>query len=1339
MGKYHLVLILVFISPLAFSQPRPLYNNLEQRSSQILAQSIEVAERARLEKVYELAQKNNWLLKQHFSDGTTMILSGMSETGQPIYEISYQNRLAALTTRTNTLYEGGGVGLNLTGGSDVMKNRLAVWDAGKILNTHIEFGGRVSQADNATTVDGHATHVTGTMIAAGINPNVKGMAYGANILAYDFSNDNVEMAAAASGLLVSNHSYGTVTGWKYNGDRPGTDTNLKWEWYGDSTINDQQDYKFGFYDTKAREWDRIIYGSPYYLIVKSAGNDHGSNGPPAGTAYFLGSSQRTSKTARANQNGYDQISMYGNAKNIFTVGAISALANGYNVITDPKISSFSSWGPTDDGRIKPDIVGDGVSVLSTTSTNNSAYTSLSGTSMSSPNVSGTIFLLQELYVNLNKVFMKSATLKGLAIHTADDAGNVGPDYIYGWGVLNARKAAEVILNRDQSAMISERVLNPNETYTMQVVASGKGALTATICWTDPEATASTATAANFNNRTPKLVNDLDLTITDGTTDNLPFVLNPDQPASLATRGNNIRDNVEQVLIPNAIPGKTYTVTIKHKGTLTNGKQDYALIMSGIGGKAYCESKATTNADGKILKVVLGNITQNGMDGCQTYNDFTSKIAEISTGQPLPLEITVGSCGQNVDKFVKVFIDWNNNGSFEEANELVASSGKLANNEILKTTINAPSGLVLGSLTRVRIVCVETNNAANVSSCGNYTRGETQEFLMRFTQPARDLALNALLSPQTGFCGNQANIVTVSVKNVGTETISNIPVSVQVKDSTGRVLGTLTGTIAQPISAFNDAKISLTAPFLGQLEAGKTYTFECSITQSDQDMSNNVLVVKRVTAQPTPAPNATATFCDNDPVALISRGTGGTAFWYDSAIGGNFLAGGNVASSTIKTPNNVYYVVQNQFNQKIGPSTKSAFGGGSYSGNFGPAPFFRTEVPMVLESARLYIANAGKLTFTVLGLDDSYVSEVTLDVVPTRNSNAPNVGAPSGQIADDPNDLGAVYQLNLPIPKAGDYKISIGYENGASIFRSNVGVSGFPFKIPNVITYRGALFDNGTKIDTLTTAYYYFFDLKLAALGCPSSRMAVTAQTATKMQPTISTDGKNTICEGKNIQINATPNAGSYQWLFNGQPIVDATKPSYLAASTGNYIVSASLNNCLPTQSASLTLTLLKPEKPVITAKEIELTSSVIDGNQWFLNGMAIAGATNQKLVAPQTGAYTVKANVNGCGDALSDEKLITITALFPLDLVGNIVMKAYPNPVQNTLICEVSNVPNSTKIIEIILADINGRIIARQSVEKTGQIFYSEFNLENIKNGTIIAVFKDKNEVVYGVKKVLKQ
>ena len=64
--------------------------------------------------------------------------------------------------------------------------------------------------------------------------------------------------------------------------------------------------------------------------------------------------------------------------------------------------------------------------------------------MASPNIAGSMLLLQQHYNDKNGVFMRAATLKGLSLHTADDAGSIGPDPSFGWGLMNTMAAANTI-------------------------------------------------------------------------------------------------------------------------------------------------------------------------------------------------------------------------------------------------------------------------------------------------------------------------------------------------------------------------------------------------------------------------------------------------------------------------------------------------------------------------------------------------------------------------------------------------------------------------------------------------------------------------------------------------------------------------------------------------------------------------------------------------------------------------------------------------------------------------------------------------------------------------------
>jgi hypothetical protein len=425
-----------------------------------------------------------------------------------------------------------------------------VWDGGRIQTDHRELFPRVKVKDSSIPSN-HATHVGGTIAAQGDSPLAKGMAPDALISSYDWNSDLAEMAAeAADGLLLSNHSYGIALGWGWSDG--------EWKWYAnpDSTY----DYRFGYYSVKSQFLDDIAFNAPYYQIVWAAGNDRNDAGdgsrPPDGP--------------------YNTIGPEGVAKNVLAIGAVNKLSGPYQNRGSVEMSMFSSWGPVNDGRIKPELVGAGVQLFS--SINDNGYAYYSGTSMATPNVTGSLLLLQQLFLEQHGQFMKSATLRGLAIHTARPAGvSDGPDYQYGWGLLSAERAAGMILNRDEEHfLIQELSIAEGEEHTFEFEADGSGDIVATISWTDPPATSVTPALSKTS---LMLVNDLDLRIYDetGETVYLPWILNPLAPVSTATKGDNIRDNVERINIPEPPAGR-YTLKVTHKDSLANGSQEFSLIL-----------------------------------------------------------------------------------------------------------------------------------------------------------------------------------------------------------------------------------------------------------------------------------------------------------------------------------------------------------------------------------------------------------------------------------------------------------------------------------------------------------------------------------------------------------------------------------------------------------------------------------------------------------------------------------------------------------------------------------------------------------------------------------------
>ncbi|MBS1524935.1 MAG: S8 family serine peptidase [Bacteroidetes bacterium] len=1094
------------------------------------------------QRALDLARVHNWTIRRKTKRGGIVVLQGVNQRGFPVFLTTDDNVISAATTSTNAVQPGGVLGLNLSGSSSFLNNKLAIWDGGSVYKQHQEFAGKTITWKDSSSIIDHATHVSGTMLAKGVYPPAKGMAFNAStLLSYDFNNDVSEMSAAALNLLLSNHSYGDEAGWNYN------DAQSRWEWYG--LPGDSVDYTFGFYGQRTQQWDQIAYSAPYYLIVEAAGNARADTGPPVGQDYY-GYKSATDPTivdkgARpagiSSNNSYDCISSTANAKNILTVGAVNPLPNGPVNSSGVNLTYFSSEGPTDDGRVKPDVVGNGLNVLSTGSAGPSNYITLSGTSQATPNITGSLYLLQEYYAEKNPGnFMRAATLKGLACHTAFDAGNPGPDYRYGWGLLDTKKAAQAITNNGTKSLIKENTLSQGQTQTFNVVASGNGPLMATISWTDPAG--SQTPDGTVNSRTPKLVNDLDIRVSDGANTYYPWVLDYNNPGAPATTGDNIRDNVEQVYVAGAVPGKSYTITVSHKGTLQSGSQAYSIIFTGIGGSAYCASAPLSSADSRINNFTLSNINNTPPAGCTTYSDYTNLTAQLEQYKTYPLSLTLGTCGDNFNKAAKVFIDWNQDGIFEPG-EMVATTNVINGTGTYTTNITVPGSVIPRNYSLMRVVLTETSDTSTITACGTYGKGETQDYRVQFLQAGVDAGAVAVVSPASnGQCSGPVPI-TVTLKNYGSTALTNIPVVVTITapDNTITTFNqTFTGTLA-PAASDN---FTFTNTF--NITPGSAYIIKAATNLANDPVTANNSITDTVTTPASPtAGGLSANYCNSSNSWLL-EGTGdGEVLWYHNAADSIPFAYGSPAVTTQAPVNNTYYAGLNDFSGSVGPISKSVFSAGGYN-QFTPSVNVFTRIPVIIESARLYIGNSGQITFTVADPNGQVVSSTTIDAVATRTNPQP------GAQPDDPNDQGQIYNLNLLLPAAGSYSITATYDANATIYRNNGGVTGYPFKIGDVFSITGNTATSATDTAYYKNFYYFFYDMKLRSPGCASAGK----QAVQVLKPIISQNGP---------VLNSNFPSGN-QWYLDGKPVNGATGQTYSPTQSGNYKVFVTLGNGCVSQS-----------------------------------------------------------------------------------------------------------------------------------------------------------------------------
>ncbi|MGG9971201.1 S8 family serine peptidase [Ferruginibacter sp. SUN002] len=381
------------------------------------------------------------------------------------------------------------------------------------ISSHIDFSGRLINRTPWIFED-HGTHTSATAAGAGIlNVKNHGMAPKSTIVSQFFSDiiTNAPTYVNDYNMVITNNSY-------YAGQN--------------GCIGE------GEYDEFSIFADEQTNNFPQLLHIVAAGND----GELTCSPY--------PKSFATVKSGWQC------SKNALTVGSIKTL--------DYTVASFSGRGPVQDGRIKPEICAGGFQIIS--AMKNNRYDSANGTSMSAPTVAGALALVYERYRQLHAGSDPSAALiKAIACNTAEDIGNPGPDYTFGFGMLNARRAVEAI---DSSRYIIDSISNgENKLHTISLAQSANK-LKILLYWNDKEAAV---------NATNSLVNDLDLTVTTpGSVLYKPLILNP-AAANVnanAVQGIDHVNNIEQIVIDNPTAGN-YSVNI-NGFALPFGKRSYTL-------------------------------------------------------------------------------------------------------------------------------------------------------------------------------------------------------------------------------------------------------------------------------------------------------------------------------------------------------------------------------------------------------------------------------------------------------------------------------------------------------------------------------------------------------------------------------------------------------------------------------------------------------------------------------------------------------------------------------------------------------------------------------------------
>ncbi|MFI5219854.1 MAG: S8 family serine peptidase [Bacteroidia bacterium] len=638
-----------------------------------------------------------------------------------------------------------------------------------IVGPHIDFTGRLT---NHLTIPGgfHGDMTSGILAGAGnLDPVIRGMANGVQLHVFDIGPYPQIIDAVAN-----NTNYGTVvssTSYSQGCNEYTTDTQ-----FGDQTLHDNPQLEFVF----------------------SAGNNQGGNcnyGAGAGWGVITG--------------GYKQ------GKNVIACANLDA-----SEVLDPS----SSRGPASDGRIKPEISSNGRDQMSTDEGN--TYQVGGGTSAACPGIAGICTQLIQAYKELNTATdAPTALIKACLLNGAEDIGNPGPDYTYGYGRVNALRAVQTLEdNRYFNATVAQGATN---THTITVPANVLE-MRVMVYWHDQGGNPASATA---------LINDLDMVVTDPSStiwepwilDPTPVVANLTAPA---TRNTDHLNNIEQVTIANPAAG-SYTVSV-NGFAVPLGPQEYYLVYEfrtdvinvtyPIGGEGFVpfeqevlrwdavKGLGAFNIDysvdnGLTWTSIATNVNQNALQ-------YTWNVPNNLTGEA-GIRVCRGAvCGTSLEKFsiigtpANLNVDWACPDSIHLSWDAVAgaawyeisvlgamymdSVGTSATTDFVYTPVNGTlehwfgCRAIFANGSKGRR-CISIYKTPGVFSC----------------PIALDATVNNINSPGSGTlldCQNNSNVaVSITIGNTGLNAISNIPVHYRVNG--GAIISDVyTGTIAPSATA-----------------------------------------------------------------------------------------------------------------------------------------------------------------------------------------------------------------------------------------------------------------------------------------------------------------------------------------------------------------------------------------------------------------------------------------------------------------------------------------------------------------------------------------------------------
>ena len=484
-------------------------------------------------------------------------------------------------------------------------------------------------------------------------------------------------------------------------------------------------------------------------------------------------------------------------------------------------------------------------------------------------------------------------------------------------------------------------------------------------------------------------------------------------------------------------------------------------------QGYCQPTSYTNFGNYISSVKINKYTHTSKGSANGYDSSTITSTKTPVDSFLPgKSYTITAKGSNALYF-GIWVDWNNDGDFNDAGEFIDSSSKTVTS--ITSTIKVPKLTIAGTY-RIRVRGFGYSSVgSSIGACNApyYNYGETEDYLFYVKSISiNDAGVTQIISPGASGCGDSTTKITLVIGNFGTNALSKIPVVIEITPKAGK-------------------KTTFTDTLRATLNVGQTDTFTFSTTYNTFNGSQYSMVAYSVYPKDTFTYNDTSTrvagifsgvetpitkgssLCKPGKVKLYNSNNylGYNTFWYNSRTSNIPIA--TPSTDTFYTPvlntTTTYYAVfSTAYVYNLGAVDNSIGAGNLNYTTFTNGEIFDASSDFTLDSVTVYANSSGKVSVNLVNSAGNTIKTVTVSV------------ASSGK-----------HQLfvNMFVPKGTGYTLNAANSTVTGLYRNSAGAS-YPYSASGVLDITNNTINDKAR-------WYFFYDWVVTGPGCYSKRDSFT--------------------------------------------------------------------------------------------------------------------------------------------------------------------------------------------------------------------------------------------------------